>query len=57
MIFAAAPSQNETLKYLIKESGIDRTRINAFRMDEYVGLEKDASQSFGTYLKQHLWGL
>lgn len=55
MIFAAAPSQNETLEWLIKEPGIDWTRINAFHMDEYVGLSREAPQSFGRYLYEHLF--
>ena len=57
MIFAAAPSQNETLKYLVKEPGIDWTRVNAYHMDEYVGLEEGAEQTFGSYLQQHIFGL
>ncbi|MBQ4161243.1 MAG: glucosamine-6-phosphate deaminase, partial [Clostridia bacterium] len=38
MIFAAAPSQNETLAHLIEYTEIDWTKINAFHMDEYLGL-------------------
>ena len=56
MIFAAAPSQNETLAALVKED-VDWSRVNAFHMDEYVGLEPGAPQSFGTYLKEHIFGL
>ena len=56
MIFAAAPSQNETLAALVKED-VDWTRVNAFHMDEYVGLEPGAPQSFGTYLREHIFGL
>ena len=37
-IFAAAPSQNEFLAALIEEEGIDWSRVNAYHMDEYVGL-------------------
>lgn len=51
IIFAAAPSQNETLDALIAEKGIDWSRINAFHMDEYVGLPADAPQGFGNFLK------
>lgn len=51
MIFAAAPSQNETLASLIAAPGIDWSRINAFHMDEYVGLPADAPQGFGNFLK------
>lgn len=57
MIFAAAPSQNETLACLAREEGIDWTRVNAFHMDEYVGLSSQASQSFGHYLSEHIFSL
>ena len=56
MIFAAAPSQNETLDTLVHAEGIDWTRVNAFHMDEYVGLAKDAPQGFGNFLKEHIFG-
>lgn len=55
IIFAAAPSQNDTLKYLIAEQGIDWKRINAYHMDEYVGLEKNAVQTFNAYLDEHIF--
>ena len=57
MIFAAAPSQNETLYYLSKEEGIDWTRVHAFHMDEYTGLKAGAPQAFGNYLKEHIFSL
>ena len=57
MIFAAAPSQNETLKFLAQEEGIDWSRVNAFHMDEYVGLSREAEQSFGHYLFEHVFSL
>ena len=50
MIFAAAPSQNEVLASLC-ESDVDFTRINAFHMDEYIGLSPDAPQCFSNFLK------
>ena len=56
MIFAAAPSQNETLAGLVADKSIDWTRINAFHMDEYVGLSADAPQAFGNFLKDHIFG-
>lgn len=55
IIFAAAPSQDETLDQLCKEPGVDWTRVNAFHMDEYVGLPEDAPQRFGNYLKGRLF--
>ena len=57
MIFAAAPSQNETLAALAEEKDIDWTRVNAFHMDEYVGLPRSALQSFGRYLDEHVFSL
>ena len=56
MIFAAAPSQNEALSALVKYDDIDWSRINAFHMDEYIGLT-DESKSFGRYLRDHIFGL
>jgi glucosamine-6-phosphate deaminase len=54
IIFAAAPSQNEFLNELIKKD-IDWTRINAFHMDEYIGLDANAPQGFGNFLKDRLF--
>ena len=56
MIFAAAPSQNEFLEALYAEKDIDWTRVNAFHMDEYVGLPADAPQGFGNFLKERIFG-
>lgn len=55
IIFASAPSQNEFLAALSLEKGIAWDRINAFHMDEYVGLANDASQNFGNFLKVKLF--
>jgi len=55
IIFAAAPSQNEFLENLINQKGIDWGRINAFHMDEYIGLEPDAPQGFGNFLKERIF--
>ena len=38
MIFAAAPSQNEVLAALAEDNRIPWQRINAFHMDEYIGI-------------------
>ena len=56
MIFAAAPSQNETLAALLTYTDLDWTRVNAFHMDEYVGFPKDKKESFGYYLYEHVFG-
>lgn len=55
MIFAAAPSQNDFLKALLEDAEIDWTRVNAFHMNEYIGLEMGAVQSFGTFLKERIF--
>lgn len=56
MIFAAAPSQNEVLEQLIAFDNIDWTRINAYHMDEYIGLSsEDLDKSFGYYLNEHIF--
>lgn len=56
MIFAAAPSQNEVLAVLASDTEIPFNRINAFHMDEYIGLSADAPQGFGNFLKEHIFG-
>lgn len=56
MIFAAAPSQNDFLASLIKDETIDWSKINAFHMDEYIGLAADAPQGFGNFLKNAIFG-
>lgn len=55
MIFAAAPSQNETLAALLADPSIPWERIHAFHMDEYVGLSEDAPQGFANFLKAALF--
>ena len=57
MIFAAAPSQNDVLKALVEDKEIEWNRVNAYHMDEYIGLDKDAPQGFGNFLKAHIFGL
>lgn len=57
VIFAAAPSQNDVLKALTEDKEIEWNRINAYHMDEYIGLDKNAPQGFGNFLKRHIFGL
>jgi glucosamine-6-phosphate deaminase len=54
VIFAAAPSQNEFLAALSAQQ-LDWSRVNAFHMDEYVGLDKNAPQRFGNFLNDRLF--
>lgn len=56
MIFAAAPSQNDMLLHLC-EKDIEWERINAFHMDEYIGLNPDAPQCFSNFLKRYIFDL
>lgn len=55
VIFAAAPSQNEVLASLVADKDIDWSRINAYHMDEYIGLDADAPQGFGNFLRKHIF--
>lgn len=55
IIFAAAPSQNEFLENLINQEGIKWECINAFHMDEYIGLAPTAPQGFGNFLKERIF--
>ena len=57
MIFAAAPSQNEVLFNLASDKEIPWGRVNAFHMDEYIGLDKDAPQGFGNFLNKAIFGI
>ncbi|MBP3919678.1 MAG: glucosamine-6-phosphate deaminase [Clostridia bacterium] len=57
VIFAAAPSQNEMLAALTSEPDIAWNRVNAFHMDEYIGLSADAPQGFGNFLNRYLFSL
>jgi len=55
VVFAAAPSQNEFLAAIASRKDIDWTRVNAFHMDEYVGLPANATQRFGNFLNDRLF--
>ena len=57
MIFAAAPSQNEVLAALAEDGDIPWNRVNAFHMDEYIGLPAHAPQAFGRFLQDHIFGI
>ncbi len=57
VIFAAAPSQNEFLAGLVADKGVDWTRVVAFHMDEYLGIDSDHPASFRRFLQEHLFRL
>lgn len=50
IVFAAAPSQDETLDALVARKDVPWQKINCFHMDEYVGLSENHPQSFRRYL-------
>jgi len=55
VMFAAAPSQNETLAEILNDADIDWTRVNAFHMDEYVGLDPEHPAGFRNFLKRAIF--
>ena len=55
VVFASAPSQNEFLAALIKQTGINWRRVNAFHVDEYIGLPENAPEKFGSFLNQKIF--
>ncbi len=55
MIFAAAPSQSAFLDCLIADSRIEWNRINAFHMDEYIGVDFSQPQSFANFLSRSIF--
>ncbi len=53
--FAAAASQVEFLDALASAPGIDWARVEAFQLDEYIGLPLGHPRSFGRWLDDHVW--
>lgn len=54
-VYAAAHSQSDFFEALAKDTEIDFSRIDAFHMDEYMGLGDDAPQNFGNFLKNSIF--
>ena len=57
VVFAAAASQNEFLEAFSRADGIDWSRVEAFHLDEYVGLPLGDPRSFGRWLDDHIWSI
>ncbi|MGI5172773.1 6-phosphogluconolactonase [Treponema sp. OMZ 840] len=57
VVFAAAPSQEDFYSSAVADKSIDFSKIDAFHMDEYIGLAKDAPQRFGNFLKDKIFKL
>jgi len=55
VVFAAAPSQNEFLDALSRVQVVEWHRINAFHLDEYIGLPSNAPQRFSKYLDEKIF--
>lgn len=55
MVFAAAPSQNDMLEFLAKSKAVDWSRVVAFHMDEYIGLNEEAPQLFSNFLNKKIF--
>ena len=54
IILASAPSQNEFLATLSEAPDIDWSRVTAFHLDEYLGMDAQAPQSFRRFLIDRL---
>ena len=54
VVFAAAPSQSETLRALTAATTIAWPRVLGLHMDEYAGLSAEHPASFRRYLREHL---
>ncbi|WP_147917072.1 6-phosphogluconolactonase [Ruania zhangjianzhongii] len=50
VMLGAAPSQEATLATLVANSRIDFSRVHAFHMDDYLGLDPGAPQGFANWL-------
>ncbi|TIX90200.1 6-phosphogluconolactonase [Rhizobium sp. P44RR-XXIV] len=55
MVFAAAPSQADMLGVLARIPGIDWSRVTAFHMDEYIGLDASSPARFANWLDAHVF--
>jgi len=54
VILASAPSQNEFLAGLADAPDIDWSRVTGFHLDEYLGMDEHAPQSFRRFLIDRL---
>jgi glucosamine-6-phosphate deaminase len=54
VILASAPSQNEFLASLASAPDIDWSRVTGFHLDEYLGMDENAPQSFRRFLIDRL---
>lgn len=52
IVVATGASQFEMLENLVREDGIDWSRVTAFHLDEYIGMPVTHPASFRRYLKE-----
>ncbi len=52
LVVATGASQFEVLGNLVRQPGIDWSKVHGFHLDEYVGLSSDHGASFCRYLKE-----
>ncbi|MCA9139496.1 MAG: glucosamine-6-phosphate deaminase [Planctomycetales bacterium] len=52
LIVATGASQFEVLGNLVKQPGIDWSRVHGFHLDEYIGIGRDHGASFCRYLQE-----
>ena len=53
MIAATAPSQFEMMSFLVKEPGIDWSKVTLFHLDEYIGLPAGHKAGFRLNLREN----
>lgn len=54
VVFAAAPSQNDLLRELLKQD-IDWSKVRAFHQDEYIGIDDKEPAGFGNFLNRAIF--
>lgn len=54
-VFAAAHSQDDFYAGLLRDNSVDFSKMDAFHMDEYIGLPDDAPQRFGNFLMRMIF--
>ena len=57
IVLATGASQFEVLKALVTHDGIDWSRVTAFHLDEYVGMDERHPASFRRYLRERFVAL
>jgi len=55
MVFAPAASHYAVYKHLFSIEGIEWNRVNAFHLDEYVGLSDDSPERIANFAKVHIF--